>query len=106
MEAVEVEVRYPEGILVQSGFRCPRCGEEAFSAEQVTAGQAEARRLGLFGIENASTRKLQRTGSSVTVSLDPELLRDVLGRAKPGTKVRVGRHGDHIAIRTESDAGR
>lgn len=101
METAEVETRYPEGILVQPGFRCPKCGEEAFTADQVKTSQAEARRLGLFGIENSSTRKLQRTGTSVTVSLDPELLRDVLGRAKPGTKVRVGRHGSHIAIQAE-----
>ncbi|HLE47979.1 MAG TPA: hypothetical protein VI818_06750 [Candidatus Thermoplasmatota archaeon] len=101
MDVAEVETRYPEGILVQPGFRCPRCGEEAFTGDQVQAAQAEARRLGLFGIENPTTRKLQRTGTSVTVSLDPDLLRDVLGRAKPGTKVKVGRHGDHIAIRVE-----
>lgn len=101
MEPAEVEMRYPEGVLVSPGFRCPRCGEEAFSGDQVERGQAEARRLGLFGLENATTRTLQRTGTSVTVSLDPDLLRDVLQRAKPGTKVRVGRHGDHIAIASE-----
>ncbi len=101
MEAAEVEMRYPEGILLSPGFKCPQCGEEAFAADQVERGQAEARRLGLFGIENATTRTLQRTGTSVTVSLDPDLLRDVLRRAKPGTKVRVGRHGDHIAIQVD-----
>lgn len=101
MEPANVEMRYPEGILVSPGFKCPRCGEEAFAADQVERGQSEARRLGLFGIENATTRTLQRTGTSVTVSLDPELLRDVLRRAKPGSKVKVGRHGDHIAISAE-----
>lgn len=101
MEPAEVETRFPEGILVSPGFRCPRCGEEAFTADQVERTQAEARRMGLFGIESATTRKLQRTGSSVTVTLDADLLRDVLRRAKPGTKVRVGRHGDHVAIQAE-----
>lgn len=62
---------------------------------------AEVRRLGLFGIENATTRTLQRTGTRVTVSLDRVLLRDLLKREKPGTKVKVGRHGDHIAIQAE-----
>lgn len=101
MEPAEIEARYPGGILVSAGFRCPRCGDEAFTADQVERDQKEARRLGLFGIEQATTRTLQRTGTSVTVSLDPVLLRDVLRHAKPGTKVKVGRHGDHVAIEAE-----
>jgi hypothetical protein len=67
-------------------------------AERVAEAQALAHKLGLFGIENAQTRKLLRTGTSVAVTLDPDLLRDVLGSAKPGQMVKVGKEGNKIVI--------
>lgn len=67
--------------------------------EEADRLRKEAHRIGLFGMEQKRRRKLQRTGNSVTVSLDPEMLRDVLKGAGPGTVVEVGRVGDHIEVR-------
>lgn len=97
MRPAVVEVEFPRGRLPAEGFRCPECGEEAFLS--VDPILDEAQRLGLLDMGKPKRRKLQRTGNSVTVSLDRELLEDVLGGAGPGDTVEVGRQGDHIAIR-------
>jgi antitoxin component of MazEF toxin-antitoxin module len=44
------------------------------------------------------TRKLLKTGNSIAVSLDPDLLQEILPGAEPGTAVKVGRQGDRIVI--------
>lgn len=101
MEPATFEVRFPLGKLPVRGFRCPICGEEALTGTQAKALDELARRLGLFGIEDKHRRKLLRTGNSIAVSLDPELVRDVLHGAKPGAEVFVGRQGDKIVITAE-----
>lgn len=98
MEPAILECHFPRGKLPGHGFKCPLCGEEVLLAEEVGRLQVEGHRLGLYGLENAQRRKLLRTGNSVTVSLDPELLREVLGNRKPGDWVRVGREGGRIVI--------
>lgn len=90
---------FPLGELPAEGHRCPKCGEEVMSLHESERLQRQAKRLGLYGIVKARRRKLQRTGNSVTVSLDPELLRDVLKGAGPGTVVEVGRMGENIVVR-------
>lgn len=91
--------RFPRGQLPAQGHRCPRCGEEVLSIHESARLQRQAQRLGLYGITKSRRRKLQRTGNSVTVSLDPELLRGALKGAGPGTVVEVGQVGDHIEVR-------
>lgn len=97
MDPAILSVHFPEGDLPAKGFRCPICGSERVL--NLPAIQQLARKLGLYGIENVSKRKLQRTGTSITVTLDPGLLREVVPNARPGTTVAVGRQGDSIVIR-------
>lgn len=97
MQPAILTVHFPEGDLPAKGFRCPVCAAERLL--DLPALQAVARRMGLYGLENASKRKLQRTGTSITVTLDPALLREVLPDADVGTTVLVGRQGDSIVIR-------
>lgn len=92
-------VHFPLGKLPALGWRCPACGEESFSAPTVAEAQATARKLGLFGIEHPRRRKLQRSGTSVVVTLDPTLLAEALGGAVVGDEVEVGRLGDAIVVR-------
>lgn len=99
MEPAILSVHFPEGSLPAKGFRCPVCASERVL--NLPALQQLARKLGFYGIEHASKRTLQRTGTSITVTLDPDLLREVVPDAKPGTKVTVGRQGDAIVIRAE-----
>lgn len=66
--------------------------------DELKEAQDLAYRLGLFGIENAQLRKLLKTGTSIAVTLDPELIRDVLHGAKPGQAVKVGKEGGKIVI--------
>lgn len=97
MDPAILNVHFPEGDLPARGFRCPICASERLL--NLPALQQLARKIGLYGVEHASTRTLQRTGSSITVTLDPELLREIVPNAKPGTKVTVGLQGDGIVIR-------
>jgi hypothetical protein len=92
-------VRFPVGSLPARGFRCPRCGEAILLAAEAEALEAMARRLGLYGVEDRRRRKLLRTGGSLAVTLDPELLRAALGAPGAGATVEVGRQGDSIVIR-------
>lgn len=98
MEPAVLLVRYPSGELPGRGFRCPVCARETLLLEESARLNDLARKLGLYGLEAHSTRKLLRTGNSIAVSLDPELAREVLGTTKPGAKVRVGRVGDRIVV--------
>lgn len=97
---VEVVLRfnYPRGSLPARGFRCASCGHESLRAEDVEALQQLARTLGMYGIDRMQTRRLLRTGGSLAVTLDPELLKEVIGDAKAGTQVKVGREGNRIVI--------
>ncbi len=97
MDPAILSVHFPDGDLPAKGFRCTVCSSERVL--NLPALQQLARKLGLYGVEHASKRTLQRTGSSITVTLDPDLLREVVPGAKPGTKVTVGRQGDAIVIR-------
>lgn len=65
-----------------------------------------AHQLGLFGVEDATERKLLKTGNSLMVSIDPTLAKSVLGTTRPGADVRVGRFGDRIVIELASKARR
>ncbi|MBI4393282.1 MAG: hypothetical protein HY556_05725 [Euryarchaeota archaeon] len=101
MQEEILSVRYPAGELPARGFRCTICGEEVFLLADVGMQDDLAHRLGLFGVEDRRRRKLQRTGNSITVSLDPAILREVMPGAKPGDIVIVGRQGDKIVITAE-----
>lgn len=102
MSRALVDVQFPRGKIPVKGWRCPECGESVFSAQQADAAQRMARELGLFGPERASRRKLQRSGTSIVVTLDPALLEEALGGASVGDEVEVGRLGDAIIIRRPS----
>lgn len=93
-----LKIRFPLGSLPVRGFRCPVCGSESLLASEAQEAQDLARELGLFSVTNRRRRKLLRTGNSIAVSLDPELLREVLPGRKPGDAVFVGRMGDRIVI--------
>lgn len=99
MQPALLSVRFPEGTLPAKGFRCPTCGEERLTATESERISTLGRKLGLYGVEQRRTRKLLKTGGSLAVTLDPEMLRDVLGEVRAGTSVEVGRQGDAIVIR-------
>lgn len=103
MEPASFDIRFPMGSLPANGFRCPQCGEEAVLSPELRQLEHLAARLGLYGLQDARRRKLQRTGNSITVSLDPRLVREVLRGAGPGDEVEVGRQGDAIVIRAVED---
>lgn len=98
-----VEVTYPAGKLLVEGFRCPLCGEEYFTGDQVAESQRRAEELGLFGPRRVSRRKLRQVGSSLSVTLDRGILRELLPDAKAGDEVEVGLEGDKIVIRPVDD---
>lgn len=97
-------VRFPGGAIPGRGFRCRQCGEESLLAEETERLHGLAERLGLFGLQGKKRRKLLKTGGSLAVTLDPELLREVLGKARAGTYVQVGREGDRIVITRDDKA--
>lgn len=94
-----VDVSFPLGTLPVGGYRCPACGEEWIPAEEVARAQALGHKLGMFGVESVSRRKIRQTGTSVSVTLDPALLREIAPDASPGDDLLVGRQGDRIVIR-------
>lgn len=91
-------LQFPYGDLPVEGLRCPTCGEELLVGGEVDAMTAKARALGLLGLEHSSSRKLRRTGTSISVTLDPELLALIAPGAKAGDRVTVGRLGNRIVI--------
>lgn len=97
--AAIVDVMYPRGSLPAEGYRCPVCGEELFTLTQLEASQRRARALGLFGPERVSRRKLRQVGTSLSVTLDKGLLRELMPDAKAGDEVEVGLEGGKIVIR-------
>lgn len=98
-----VVVNYPGGTLPVEGFRCPVCGEELFTGDQVAESQRRAEELGLFGPRRVSRRKLRQVGSSLSVTLDRDILRELLPDAKAGDEVEIGLEGDKIVIRAVDD---
>ena len=93
-----VEMHFPLAPLPVKGFRCPVCHGERIVDDQLAAAQQLARTLGLYGLEEQQVRKLQQTGSSLAVTLDPVWVREVLRASKPGQPVRVARQGDRIVV--------
>lgn len=93
-----VEIHFPLGSLPVKGFRCPSCHSERILGEHLKAAEKLAHRLGLYGLENEQVRKLQQTGGSLAVTLDPAWLREMLGAAKAGQPVRVGKQGNKIVV--------
>lgn len=102
-EPAVVELAYPSGTLLAEGFRCPECGEEWFTGEQVDTNQRRATTLGLFGPDRVSRRKLRQVGSSLSVTLDAALLRELMPDVKAGDEVEIGREGKRIVIRAVDD---
>ncbi|HEV8361742.1 MAG TPA: hypothetical protein VGR28_14930 [Candidatus Thermoplasmatota archaeon] len=98
MEDAVVAVRFPEGPLTVRGFRCAVCGDDSVLAGELGRAEALARRLGLYGAEKRARRKLQKTGNSITVSIDRGLLDEVLPGAGPGSFVSIGKLGNRIVI--------
>jgi hypothetical protein len=98
MDEVILRLRYPRGQLPARGFRCGTCGEERLLFSDAEKADETAHEIGLFGLEQFGTRKLLRAGNSIAVSLDPQLVKDVLKGAKPGASVRVGRLGRRIFV--------
>jgi hypothetical protein len=98
MSEAILKMHYPLGVLPGRGFVCPVCKEERFLAADLEQMQELAHTLGLFGLQGVQQRTLLRTGNSLAVSIDPDLLRDVLGNPNAGDKVRVGRQGNRIVI--------
>ena len=98
MDEVVLRVRFPRGPVAVRGFGGAACGEEIILGRGVEKAEQDASALGLFGLEQAGRRKLLRAGNSLAVSLDPELLAEILPGAKPGMEVRVGRVGRRIVI--------
>lgn len=104
MEEAILRVDFPLGSLPARGWRCPVCGEETLLLADAGEVQRLAQRLGLFGVQGRKRRKLLKTGGSLAVTLDPELLREVLGKARAGTYVQVGREGGRIVITRDQGA--
>lgn len=98
MKEVILKVHFPLGTLPVRGFACQACGEEVFLGSDAAEAQDLAHRLGLFGLENKRSRKLRRTGNSLAVTLDSDLVKQVLGPAAEGKSVFVGSQGKRIVI--------
>lgn len=98
MDAAIVQMQYPKGALPSRGYQCGVCGNETLLLPDAKAVNDLARVLGLFGVEGARERKLQRTGTSLCVTLDPKMLQEAMPGARPGTVVRVGRQGSRIVV--------
>lgn len=98
LDEVVLWIRYPRGRVPSRGFRCPICGDESLLLGDGNKADELAHELGLFGLEQVGTRRLLRAGNSIAVTLDPQLVEEVLSGAKPGTKVRVGRLGKRIFV--------
>lgn len=98
-----LSLRFPEGTLPVRGYRCPRCGEERLLGTTLKDAQSLAERLGLFGLQDVQRRKILQIGNSMGVSIDPELLRDIIPGAGVGTEVLIGKKGDAIALRPIDD---
>lgn len=101
MEGAIFPIHFPRGSLPARGYRCPKCGDEVVTASEMKKLESMAHGAGLYGIENAQTRKLIQTGNSLAVTLDRELLKAVGIVGKAGRSVRVGRVGDHLVILPE-----
>lgn len=99
MELTVLTIRFPRGSLPVKGFRCPVCGEEELLLGEAARARETARRLGLMGPEREEHRSLLRIGNSIGLTIDPEVLRDVVGEAHPGVDVVVSVEGDAIVIR-------
>lgn len=80
------------------GLRCPACGDEVIPGHKISLLNETARQLGLFGAEHVSRRRLRRTGTSISVSLDPELLQRLAPGTTAGDEVLVGLQGNKIVI--------
>lgn len=89
-------MHFPLGDLPVKGARCPSCGEEVLSPEQVDHAQQTARRLGLFGPDLRTTRAAIKLGSSTAMTFDHELARRA--GIEPGTELEVDLMGGRIMI--------
>ncbi len=102
MEKAILQLHFPAGAIPGIGFRCPVCGSERLLMSEGARLEQVAHRVGLYGLEDATDRKLLKTGNSLMVSIDPSLAKAVLGTTRPGAELRVGRIGDRIVIELAS----
>lgn len=95
-EPAILTMHFPLGELPVKGAKCPRCGEEVLTPEQVDMAQQTARRLGLFGPELRTHRAAIKLGSSTAMTFDQEMARRA-GIA-PGTELDVDLAGGRIVV--------
>jgi len=75
---------------------CTKCGEEFFTAEQVTRGQEKAVKLGLLTLRQEEERELKQIGGSLVISI-PRAMAKALKLA-PREKMKVRLTDDGISF--------
>lgn len=101
-EPAILTVHFPLGDLPVKGAKCPDCGEEVLTPEQVDQAQETARRVGLFGADLRTTRTAIRLGNSTAMTFDQEIARRA-GIA-PGTELEVDLLGGRVVIHPRAPA--
>ena len=75
---------------------CTKCGEEFYTAEQVTRAQEKAAKLGLLALQLEEERELKQVGGSLIVSI-PKAMARTLNLAPRG-RVKIRLTGQGISI--------
>lgn len=97
MTPVVLRLHLPGGSLPVKGLRCPVCAAEMIPARDLADARREAETLGLMGPRQVARRKVTRNGTSASVNLPPEMLREI--GAAAGGEVDVALVGKTIVIR-------
>lgn len=77
-------------------LRCPECGDEIFTSEQMEVVEHKAREAGVWGTKIGLERTISRSGRRPVISVPAEY--EKLG-FKVGTKVRVYVEGDKLVLK-------
>jgi hypothetical protein len=101
MERAILQVHFPRGRIPANGWRCPACGDEVLTGRDAREVEQTAKRLGLYGLQHETVRKVTRIGDSVGVTLAPGLLQDA--NLQVGDEVVIGSAGGAIILRSASE---
>lgn len=76
-------------------LRCPECGDEVFTCEQMELVQHKAKEAGVWGVKRGLERKISRSGRRPVIPVPAEY--EKLGFVA-GTKVRIHAEEDKLVL--------